>query len=111
VIGLEYIGNGEHQIKGAAVVAAAGDSGALQRISELEQLEFSKLVALLAGGEGVVLLIRKAAETGRALRLPLEQRADESCDALKEGEQRSLRKVPKGSDNATLTATSATRSD
>jgi len=86
VIALENISDGEHQVNRTAFVAAAADGSSLQRISELEQLEFSKLVALLEGGEGMVLLIRKAAETARKLGLLLEQRADESCDALEEGE-------------------------
>ena len=62
VIALENIGDGEHQIKGTAVVAAAGDGGALQSIGELEELQFSQPVALLKGGESVVLLVGQAAE-------------------------------------------------
>ena len=63
VIGLENIGDGEHQIKGAAVVAAAGDSGALHGIGELEQIELCEPVTLLKGGKGMVLLIGQAAES------------------------------------------------
>jgi hypothetical protein len=39
VIALEHIGDGEHQIKGAPVVAPSGDGVALQRIGELEEFE------------------------------------------------------------------------
>jgi len=73
VIGLEDIGDGEHQVERAFVVAAAADRAALQGIGELEEVELREPVTLLKGGKGVVLLIRKTAGTGRALGLLLEQ--------------------------------------
>jgi len=57
VIALEHVGDGEHQIKCTAVVTTAGDGGALQGIGELEEFELSQPVALLKGGESVVLLV------------------------------------------------------
>ena len=57
VIALENIGDGKHQIKGTAVVAAAGDGGALQGIGELQEFELCQPVALLKSGQGVVLLV------------------------------------------------------
>jgi len=57
VIGLEHIGDGDHQIERAAVVAAAGDCVALQGVGELEKLQFSEPVTLLKGSKGVVLLV------------------------------------------------------
>ena len=49
MIALENIGDGEHQIEGATVIATAADGGALQSIGELEQIEFRQPVALLKG--------------------------------------------------------------
>ena len=63
VIGLEHIGDGNHQIKRAAVIAATADGTALQGIGELEEVELCEPVTLLKGGKGVVLLIGQAAET------------------------------------------------
>jgi hypothetical protein len=57
VIALEHVGDGEHQVKGAPVVAAAGDGGPLQGIGELQELQLSEPVALLKSGQGVVLLV------------------------------------------------------
>ncbi len=57
VIALEHIGDGEHQIKGAAVVTATADGGSLQGIGELQELKLSEPVALLKSGQGVVLLV------------------------------------------------------
>ena len=59
VIALENIGDGEHQVKCTAVVAATCDGGALQGISELEEFELRQPVALLKGSEGVILLVRR----------------------------------------------------
>lgn len=73
VMALEHIGYGDHQVKGTVVVAASGDGCPLQSIGELEKLQFSEPVTLLKGSKGVVLLIRKAAELGRAAGLPLEE--------------------------------------
>jgi hypothetical protein len=73
VIALENIGDGEHQVEGAAVIAATADGTALQGIGELQKLQLSEPVTLLKGSKRVVLLIRKAAELGRAAGLPLEE--------------------------------------
>jgi hypothetical protein len=81
VIGFEDVGNGEHQIKGAAVVAAAGDGGALQGIGELQKLEFSQPVALLKGGKGVILLASQFPAIGGTAARPLEKRTEEGSDA------------------------------
>ena len=64
MIALENIGDGKHQIKGTAVVAAAGDGGALQGIGELQELELCQPVALLKGCKGVVLLVRRQSTDG-----------------------------------------------
>jgi hypothetical protein len=62
VIGLEHVGDGEHQVERAPVVATAADGVALQSIGELEQLQFRQPVALLKGSKGVVLLVGQATE-------------------------------------------------
>jgi len=61
VIGLQNIGNGDHQIECAAVVAAAAVRAALQGVGELEKLQFSEPVTLLKSRKSVVLLVRQAA--------------------------------------------------
>ena len=73
VIGLEHIGDGDHQIKRAAVVAATGDGTALQGVGELQELQLSEPVTLLKGSQGVVLLVRQAAQCRGAIGLSLEQ--------------------------------------
>jgi hypothetical protein len=98
VIGFQNVGDGEHQIKGAAVVAAAGEGGALQGIGELQEIEFRQPVALLQGRKGVVLLAGQSPEMRGAGALALKQRTEESGDALKEEKQGSVRKALKGSD-------------
>jgi hypothetical protein len=100
VIGLEHIGDGDHQIKRAAVIAATADGTALQGVGELEKLQFSEPVALLKGSQGVVLLVGQAAHCRGAIGLSLDQRTDEGRDALKEGEQRGWREAPKGSNSS-----------
>ncbi len=55
VIGLETIGDGKHQFKGAFVVSATGDGSVLQDIGELEDLQFSEPIALFKVSKGVVL--------------------------------------------------------
>ena len=98
VIGFQNVGDGEHQIKGAAVVAAAGEGGALQGIGELQEIELRQPVALLQGSKGVVLLVGKDAEMRGAAALALKQRTEEGRDALKEEKQGSVGEAPKGSD-------------
>lgn len=56
VIGLEDIRDADHEVKSAAVVGAKGEGRSLQGLTELEQVEFSQPVALLKGGNGVLLL-------------------------------------------------------
>ena len=63
VISLEHVGDGEHQIKRAADIAAAADRAALQGVGELEEFQLRQPVALFKGSKGVVLLVRHAAET------------------------------------------------
>ena len=65
VISLQNVGNGEHQVESTAVVAAAGDSGALQGIGELEQIELRQPVALLKGSQGVILPARNVVDRRR----------------------------------------------
>ena len=72
MIALEKIGDGEHQVKGTAVVAAAVDGGPLQGVGELQEFELRQPVALLNGSKGLVLLVRQATELGRASARPLE---------------------------------------
>ena len=61
MIGLEDIGDGEHQIERAFVVFTAADRAALQGIGELQEFELRKPVALFKGSKGVVLLVRQGA--------------------------------------------------
>jgi len=56
VIALENVGDGEHQVERAFVVAAAGAGTALQGVGELEEVELREPVALFKGSKGVVLL-------------------------------------------------------
>ncbi len=57
MIALEDVRDGEHQIKGASVIAAPGYGGPLKSIGELQEFELSQPVALLKSGQGVVLLV------------------------------------------------------
>ena len=57
MIGFEHIGDGDHHVERLAVVTAALAGGALQALTELEQLELLEPVALLKGGEGVPMLL------------------------------------------------------
>ncbi len=98
VITLEYVGDGEHQVERAPVVATAAHGAALQGVGELEELQLRQPVALLKSGKGVVLLVGKDAEMRGAGALALKQRTEEGSDALKEEKQGSVRKAPKGSD-------------
>ena len=59
VIALEHVGDGEHQIKGTAVVPAAVDGGPLKCIGQLQEFKFRQPVTLLKGGEGMVLVVRR----------------------------------------------------
>ncbi len=99
VIGLENIGDGEHQVERAFVISTAADGRALQGIGELQELEFSQPVALLKGSQGVILLASQFPAIGKAAARPLDQRMEESSDALKEDEQSRLHEAPKGSDS------------
>jgi len=62
VIGPEHIGDGNHQIKRAAVIAATAGGTALKGIGELEKFELCEPVTLLKGCKGMVLLIGQTAE-------------------------------------------------
>ena len=54
VIGLQYIGYGDHQVKGMAVVAAAAECLELQALAQLQKVQLSEPVTLLKGLEGVL---------------------------------------------------------
>ena len=56
VISFQDIRDADHQIKGPAVVGAAGEGIALQGLTKLEEIQLRQPVALLKGGEGVLLL-------------------------------------------------------
>ena len=99
VIALENIGDGEHQVERAPVVATAADGLALHGIGELEQIELREPVALLKCSQGVILLASQFPAIGKAAARPLDQRTEESSDALKEDEQSRLHEAPKGSDS------------
>ena len=113
VITLEHIGDGEHQIERTAVVTTAGDGGALQGVGELEELELDQPVALLKGGEGVVLLVgrqltggareRRGRPGGCSWPEPADHRqqgGQEGQTETEEGEQKESREALKGSDIA-----------
>ena len=76
VIGFQNIGDGDHHIEGAAVVAAASDGGALQGCTQLQEIQFRKPVAMLKRGKGVVLLEGRERELV-GLRLPGEWAASD----------------------------------
>ena len=99
VIGFQNVGDAEQQIKGSAVVPAAGEGGALQGIGELQEIELREPVALLKSGKGVALLVGQSPEIRGAAALPLKERTEEGSDALEEEKQRSVREAPKGSDS------------
>jgi len=49
VVCLKDVGDGDHQIKRAAVIAATADRAALEGVGELQEFELRQPVALLKG--------------------------------------------------------------
>ena len=87
MIALEDVGDGEHEIEGAAVVAASGNGAALQGLAQLQEIQFRQPVALLKGGNGVVLL-EGGGIIGETGTLRLDQSTQNGTGALEESEQR-----------------------
>ena len=92
VIGFQDVSDADHQVKSPAVVGAASEGIALQGLAELQEIELRQPVALLKGGEGMLLLegIGLRGNSGRSWRAStgvLQQGSQDGESALKEGEQ------------------------
>ncbi len=97
MIAFEQIGNTDHHIKGRVVVTALGQGAAMQRIAQVEEIQFREPIALLKGSKGMELLEGKQASSGAGLLL-LEQGANQGEGSVEDGEQGKRCKALKGSD-------------
>ena len=96
MIGFQNVGNADHQIKGPAVVGAASEGIALQGLTKLEEIQLRQPVALLKGGEGVLLLEGSGfrGDSRRAGAGALQQRSQERESASEESELGQGREAP-----------------
>ncbi len=97
MIAFEQVGDTDHHIKGSVVVAAIGKGAAMQGVTQVEEIQFRKPVALLKGSKGMELLAGGPANGGAGLLL-LEQGSKQGEGSVEDGEQGKRRMALKGSD-------------
>ncbi len=86
MIAFEQVGDTDHHIKGGVVVTALGQGAALQGVTQVEEIKFSELVALLKSGKGMELLAGKQVTGGAGL-LFVEQGANQGEGSVEDGKQ------------------------